>query len=530
MPDANPLINGAVPPPLDVDGTPLGLASDGFSVPHITTFASIYSSAYRTYLHERFDEALKKSPQYALDMQRDPHLMGCLQERKLAVVSKKWHLEVDNPKDKWEALIRDGMTTVMDRTPFLRKFMWSELDALWYGKAGNQVKWWWQDLALEPSSGGMPESTVDPIMEQALPELMTPEATGAGYSPRQKQRALCVQRWKPVHGDKFGHKFDGTPYILITPWVASQFEEMGYELTLTTRGGYGLVLNDRLRDRFVLHSHELVDEDFFEADKGEAIFGLGLRDRLFWSWWLRQEYLGWVVDFLERVGLGVTVWYYDASNPTSKAETEKAAKEQSRRSVILCPVWPDRLSGRGTPLIDRLETPTGGAEVLQAMIQTMRDIEQRLINGQDMSSQTKATGIGSEGQAAFKQDTKYQITAYDCENLAESLTGSLECPSLLSTSLKWTFPWCDFPVRWKFNVDTVDPAEKLEAVKAFVEMGGSVIEDEARALTGMSDPQDDDVTLGGKDQLMASMGIGPDGQPIDKGEDGEDGDKPEEKI
>ncbi len=508
-----PETNGTMAPIYDADGTPLQMAADGLAVPHVVTFASIYSSAYRTYLHEKFDEALRKSPQYALDIQRDAHIQGCLQERKLAVVSRKWHLEVDDPKDKWQMMVKDGLTKVVQRTPFLKKLMWAELDAIWYGKSGVQARWWWQGLDLAENDP-LGEPVIDPILDMALPELTRPQPQGAGYQSKPKQRALCVEKWKPVHGDKFGNKFDGTPYLLITPWVADAFRKQGYETTLTTRGGYGLVLSGSLRERFILHSHELVDEDFFQAEKGEAIFGLGLRDRLFWSWWLRQEYLGWVVDFLERVGLGVTVWYYDASNPQSKADTEKAAREQSRRSVILCPMWPDGRGGKMQPLVDRLETPTGGSEVLLAMMDTMRNIEQRLINGQDLSAQTKATGIGGDAQADFKADTKFQITAYDCENLAESLTGSDTCPSLVSTAKKWTYPWADFPVRWMFNASAVDPEKKLEAVKTFVDMGGSVIEDEARALVGMSDPQEDDVTLGGKEQLMAAQGLDAEGKPI----------------
>jgi hypothetical protein len=520
----NPFLTGAYSPLYDTDGGRLDYA-DQFAVPHVTTFASIISSAYRTYVHEQFDNALRKDPQYALDMQRDVHLQGCLQERKLATVSLKWHLEVDNELDPWQNMVKDATTKIVRQTPFLNKMMWALLDAIWYGKAGVQVRWNWDMLPLLQATG----QKIDPVLEAAGTEPAGPKTDweGRGYQKQEKQKAFCLKAWQPVHGDKFGNKFSGVPYLLITPWQASNFQARGAETTLTTRGGYGLVLRGQWRERFIIHAHELVDEDYFEAEKGEAIFGLGLRDRLFWSWWLRQEYMAWVVDFLERVGLGVTVWYYDASNPESKTKTEAAAKEQSRRSVILCPVWPNERGGK-MPLIERLETPVAGVDAIYQLLEVMRTIEQRYIIGQDMSSETKATGLGSEGTAKAKMATKEKITKYDAANLEETLTGCADNPGLVSTIVKWTFPWCDFPVRWKFDIDTVNVKERMAAIKEFVDMGGTVKENEVRSLTGISDPGPDDATLGGMEQMMAGKGIGADGKPIGApGKEEESESKPE---
>jgi len=468
---ANPLLNGSSNRLLDAYGKPIEY-NDGFAVPHVTTFSAIFGSAYRTYIHDKWDEAMRQGRDNALVMRRDAYLMSLLQERKLATASLKWHIEVDNEKDPNQKLVKDGIQKIIQGIPKFQRMRMSLLEAIWYGRYAVQVAWHWKQMALP---------------------MGTEESQQTGMT-----RVLTVKKHIPVSGDKIGHTFDGTPYLLIYAGQQSRYENRAEIIQSTI--ARGLRLDGSWRDRFIIHSHEVDDEDFFEADKGEALYGVGIRDRLFWIDWMRREYLAWVVDFLERVGLGVTIWYYDASNPTSKAETLKAAKEQTRRSVILCPMWPDAKGG-ANPMIERIETPTAGTEVLRAMIEHVEKIEERYVIGQTLSSNTEGSGLGGTGVAYMHAETKHKIIAFDANNLAETLTGDENQPGLVSIIKAWTYPWADFPVRFVHDVDSVDPAAKLEAIKAASEIGVDFKTNEVRALTGCSDPQPGDDVVGGQKAL-----------------------------
>lgn len=488
---ANPLLNGQSRL-LDSTGRPIDPShiDDGFGVPHVTTFTAIFGSAYKTYVHDRWDEALKQGRDNALVMRRDAFLMGLLQERKLATASLKWHLEVDNEDDPNQKLVKDGMTKILQSIPKFQRLRMSLLEAIWYGRYAVQLAWEWKQLWLPTAEGGL-----------------------------FKSRVLTVKKHVPVSGDKIGHKFDGTPYLMIN---AGQAQEYGVRAEIIQGTlARGLVLEGSWRERFLIHTHESDDQDFFEPEKGEAVFGVGIRDRLFWLDWIRREYLAWVVDFLERVGLGVTIWYYDASNPTSKTETEKAAKTQTRRSIILCPMWPDSRGGVN-PMVERVETPTAGAEVLIRLQEHIEEIEERYVIGQTLSSDSEGNGLGGSGVANLHGETKQKIVAFDAANLAETLTGSDHEPGLVNTILRWTYPWADFPVRFVHDVDTVDPAAKLEAVVSASGIGVDFKKNEVRALTGMSDPAPGDEVVGG--QVMAAPGE--DGEPGEPGGEEEGGDNP----
>ena len=428
--------------------TPKGSAfapPDDFALPHVWTFSSVMSAAARAYWHDRFDEAVRHAREDALVMRNDCHLTRLLQERKLAVSSLNYHLEIPNERDANQVLVRDGLTAALKSTKGLRRIMRAALEAIWYGRYGVQVLWEWASL-----SG---------------------------------QRALRVRKWKPVNGDKIGHLHDGTPYVLIYSPAAQAIP--GAEIAITTRG-MSLVLRGDWRERFLIHVHEPDDMDFFDAEAAEAVFGVGVRSRLFWLDWIKREWLAHMSTFVQRAGLGVTVWYFEQGNPESQAQAETAAREQSDRVNI---VWPrNPLSKSAGSGIERLEVPTGGAAFLLEAQKWVQELEELYVVGQTLSSKSEGSGLGGTGVADFHADTKIKIAAADAENLAETLTGDDDEPGLLSVMKKYTYPWADFPVTWKFDVEKSESKEKLDAAKTVVELGVPTKADEVRAAAGFSKP------------------------------------------
>ena len=432
---------------------------DGFALPHVLTFTSIISGADHTLFHERFDEAMRSSRQDALIMENDCFLMGLLQERKLAVASLKWHLDVPDAKDPRQDHVAKALTRLIEQTPYFYSLRYSLLDAIWYGRQGVQVQWDW-----------------------------------TGHEGR---RALCVRDWRPVVGDKIGHQQDGTPYIL---GHSAEIQDLPGAEVITTTRGMAVRINRNWRDRFLFHRHEVKDADFFAAERAEAVHGLGVRSVVHWLNFLKLEHLSRVVDYMDRVGLGITLWYYDASNPEAKDKALEAAREQSDRTNLIVPRWPDSKQ----PAVERVEVPTAGVEVLNALVEVIDGYIERYVVGQSMSGGADdEDGLGGTGRAEFARNTKDQIRNWDAANFDDSMTGTADQPSLAWMLQAHTFPETlpgplnpqGFRCRYVSQVDKPNPEKQLQAAKTVVDMGASVKADEVRAMAGLSKPEQGDEVL-----------------------------------
>ena len=209
----------------------------------------------------------------------------------------------------------------------------------------------------------------------------------------QRRRCWIVQKHQPVHGDSIGHKWDGTPYILVYTAKARALAEQGAEIinpadpdstplppgeiTLTTGGSYGLVLRDPYwRDRFLIHSHLSVAAEFQDVDLAEAIHGAGVRDVLYWFWWLKNESLEWVTTYFEprRPGYQPVVLRGGEQEELRRGILTRRAAEPARQH----PRPPLRQqAGAAAGGVERIETPIGGAEALLAMKKDIEDKAER---------------------------------------------------------------------------------------------------------------------------------------------------------
>lgn len=468
---------------------------DDLALPHVLSFASILQSGYKTYFRERWDEAIRNSRENALAMKQDVFIQGIVNERVRGVTKKKWHLEVDDERDPWQKMARDQVTAAVKRTPHLRRLIrYCYQSQLWHGRGAAQVRWKWRDL---------------------------PDASG------KKIRSLCVQRHVPVNGDKINHLWDGTPTVAV---YGASDEELGPAAPLLQDNlGRSLALRGPWRERFLVGYYDPEDADFFDAQRAEAIHGVGLRDRLYWAWWLRDEYLSQVVTALERFGLGVVLVTYPDGNAEAKTAAENLAKSWGNRTVV---TMPRPATGNGPNGVEIMDAPVRGAEVLLKLQEHVESHIERYIIGQTASSRSETSGLGTHDDS-LQADTKNEILALDSEDFAETLTGSEDEPHLVSIALKYTCPWADFPVRWVFDDEEVSDEGKLEAISKAAGLGVTFVMDEVRSLTGMSKPADGDEVVGGQ-QTMGQGGGGEEGgeepwNPFGGQDDGggEDGGEPE---
>lgn len=451
---------------------------DEFAAPHGLTFAGIITSASRSYFHY-FDEAMRHSRENALAMRREPFIRRLLRERRDAVISLRWHLEPDNKRDPYQVVVADGLTRHLRGTRHLLRAQRYLHEATWFGRGGPQVRWDYE------------------------------------WDQVDHLRCLKAQQFLPTNGDKIGFGLDHVPYVLVN-YAEAERQCPGAEFVNTTAGGRGLRLVGEWRERWVIHQFEPEDADFWDWEFSAGVHGVGVRNVLYWSWWLVNEYVSWVVDTLERIGLGLVIVEYDQSNQLARNEAEQLAKQFSRRSVITVPVPKDRLGGvAGGGSVRVVESPTAGALVLLQLRQHVEDHVERYVVGQTMSSDHRGSGgLGGSGAAQFQQDTKYRLISGDALDYAETLTGSTAEPGLVSTMMAHTYPWAEFPPpRWTYEVDRPDPAGAVTAAKTLVEMGIPVVVEEVRGLAGLSDPTPDDEVVGAPQTLAgAGQGGAPPGQ------------------
>lgn len=458
----------------DHTGKEIDHTGDGMSLGHIMTFGSLIQGGYHTYFHREWDEALKHRRENALAMRRDCWLESLMEERYAAILGRKWHLEPDNPKDATQKAVADGLTKILRAIPRFNRLRKYLARSIFQGRYAAQLKYQWQVIDL-------------PAIEYSGPIVpgVTPQTT---FRPT---RVLQVQRHEPVNGDKLGWHVDGTPYVLVN----ATFKAPGAEIIYSTEAP-GLLLRGTWRQRFCIADHNPEDADYYEAEAGAGKFGIGVRSRVYWLNWLRENYLAWISDTFERIGLGIVVIYYEAGNPTAKEEALATAKNYSRRSAIVIPRSPDANWSGGA--IEIIESPTGGITAVRSLVDDIERKIERYIVGQHMSSGADGEdGLGGTGRSKLAESTKNLMIDADAEELAESITGSIGEPGIVSTIKRWTYPWADFPVRMVCEENEVEPEQRLQSIKTAWDMGAVVAAKDVRQAAGLRTPEDGEEVLSG---------------------------------
>lgn len=438
---------------------------DGVLLPHHRTFASLYNLATRLYSY-RWDEAIAHSVENAKAMRRDAYLRALEQERVLPLTRWKWSLESadeapSNGKDPYSVdreQVRRPLEACVKRTRALLQMRQYLGSAIWFGRYGSQVAY---------------------------------SRINVGGSQR-----WVVTVSEPIHGDKLHFDWDGTPGVMVNPTCAKKYTRNGERYVNTDRGGPILLL-DRPQDRrcFIIHRHVIEDADYFDVMQAGRMYGVGLRDFCYWAWWLRDEMLSWLVDFMEKVGnLGIMVFPYPDGNPQAKGKAENAAKELKGRNALACPIPEGKNRDAYTPYL--IPANVAGAQFLKEIVGDYfeKHIE-RLFVGQSLSAGTEGSGLGGAGVAALHADTKFNLLSFDAENLGETLTADLVRPLQ-----ELNFSTCPFQFRFRFHVP--DPAAK-DRLTAWGAVKGElkVKADDVYRDLGYARPEPGDETVGGPQQL-----------------------------
>jgi hypothetical protein len=448
---------------LDQYGLPLSRDDDqsGPVIPHPLTFGMVLNIIAKTYSY-RWDEALRHLPQNALAMRRDCFIKALLQERKLPTVNRKWQLVPDDPGHPEQRQAADLLTKCVRKTRRWKRLLAYLLEASWYGRYAAQVTW-----EQQPIGGGV--------------------------------RAWCVGRHKPVNGDKIQFRWEGVdkvqpdddvPAVFINAGAARRYPD---EFVVYTDRVPALVLaRPCWREQFIIHTHEVDDADYFEGEMAGAVNGVGLRNWIYWAWWLRDEMLSWAVDFMKKCGtLGLLVFWYQQGNKTAQAAAEENVQKSGKATALTMPRLDSKDTANG---VEHIPLSMGGIELLRSMIVDYFEHHiERLVIGQTLSSDSEGSGLGGSGVAELHENTKFQLLQFDADNLAETLSDDLIGPML-----RKNYPKADFGVRFEFMQERPRGKEIMDSVNTAVALGVSFKADEVRELTGLTKPAEGDETVGGK--------------------------------
>lgn len=415
--------------------------SGRYSTPHYVDFGAVFNLATKTYRHT-FDEALRQSPSNALAMRRDPVLMDALRARMMPTAQLSWHLEPRDPSDPRQLDAVKVLTSVIEDVPRFQQFRLHLLEALWYGRYAVECVYEWDHSRENPFTGG---------------------------------RRMTVRDYHPLNGDKLRFRFDGTFGVLVHAGVFASEDPERRTRVHPTDFGLAYFPDATERQQYVVHVHEPEDADFYEGELAGRIKGVGVRDRLYWFWYLKSQVLALMLTYVERFANGFTVYYYDGSNPAAKAEMLKAVEEQAGNAAILVPRY---AAGGSLNGVERHEVSTATPSLLQALVTDYFDsVCRRFILGQTLSSETAPTGMGS-GVAEAHGDTLQRIIKYDAENLDGTLTEWVKVLARYNTP---NVP----PPRFRSEIDVPNAAEVLSNAKILVDMGLPVDSDHLYGVTGI---------------------------------------------
>lgn len=423
-------------------------------LPHMKQFVAEWQTPARTYRFS-FDEALKRSKTDALAMRRDGHILSLLQARLLPVLGADWCVKSEDDQYKDQATLYQKL---IEKTPRLLQLRKCLLEAVWFGRYGVQFAFGKVDVDGRSMTG--------------------------------------ITAWKPVNGDKINFREDGTPTIRIMPSFAAKLREQGATVEEPTNApvtawndqGTVLILDKpEYRSRFAIHIHEIEDADFAEPELAGSVGGVGMRHYCYWVWWLRQEIMEWLLSYLEMMGAGgLTIVGYDMSNPNGLNQAKAAFKE--RATVVYLPIPPGQ--DKQTNIVQRVEPSGTGNDIFSGWVDGyFNAILTRLIIGQDLSSSSNSTGLGS-GVADLQASVKECIHRYDAKNLNET-----ETQQILDVLIQMNEPRSSYCLKCQTVLQKVDPEKGLQAAKQAYDMGASLPESHVLQLANIPEVKDGEKTL-----------------------------------
>jgi RNA polymerase sigma factor (sigma-70 family) len=455
----------------------------------LLTFQSIVGSFSRAYVNP--DEAMRDSIENAHLMEKDVGLLESVECRQRLTALLDWEIKPEDEKCQYQVSLAQELQRIISRIRNFTKYRMWLMKAIWSGRSGIQHKYGYTRV-----NGAM----------RMMPTPLHRDHNG----------------WMPINGDKLVFRYedgwmdsdDGAyPHQMgirvgTNPGKGKMRIHRDYKLEPVS-DGLALFLKPYERDTFCVHKHFIEDADFHHSYFAGSVHGIGIRSKIYWEWFLKQEAFAFLMQYLERSAGGIEVWTYPMGDPKALAATQAAAKEKmaNGRNIVFFPkpMGDDSESYK----FEVIEPGAMGLDIMQNIIENYFGGRlKRYILGQELSTEAKATGMGS-GVAEAHMDTLSQIVQFDASNLEETLTHEL-VRYIQQLNFPETMGW---HMRMSLKTKDDKTQERLEALNAAYQMGASIAESEVFKTLGLSAPTSGEKVLSLSSQQAAAMPPGMPGMP-----------------
>jgi len=451
------------------------------TVPHLLTFQSLIGTFSRAYTNP--DEAVRDSIENAHLMEKDVGLLESVECRQRLTALLDWEIKPEDEKCQYQVSLAQELQRIVSRIRNFTKYRMWLMKAIWYGKSGIQHKYGYTRV-----NGAM----------RIMPTPLHRDHNG----------------WMPINGDKLVFRYeDGFSYQDDSAYP----HQMGIRVGMNPAGhdlrihrpyklepvydGLALFLKQYERDTFVVHKHMVEDASFHHSYFAGSIHGVGIRSKIYWEWFLKQEAFAFLMQYLERSAGGIEVWTYPMGDPKALAATQKAAREKmaNGRNVVFFPK--PMGDDSDTYKFEVIEPGAMGLDIMQNIIENYFGGRlKRYILGQELSTEAKATGMGS-GVAEAHMDTLSQIVNFDARNLEETLTHEL-VRYIQQLNFPETMGW---HMRMSLKTEDDKTQERMEALNSAYQMGARIAESEVFKTLGLSAPTSGEKILSMQSQQPAGM-------------------------
>lgn len=371
----------------------------------------------------------------------------------------EWNLAPQNMADNKETTCANKLTQVIRDIPYFQQFRRCLLEAIFFGKYGVQLLGKW-DYSL-------------------------------GY------RRMIIADWYPVNGDKIVFKYDGTPGILINPSYKVPTSE------LTERGPAHFLTADQ-QDAFIYHKFEPEDAGYYQPQFAGSVHGSGMRGRIYWYWWLRNNIQKFMMSFLKKLGNGFLLAGYESGNVSSQQATQFAIEKQEGNNVLYVPLKP---GGSLDTVIKHLPISTTGTDMQWTVITGINEMIRSAILGEDLTTRSSATGLGSNlaEQHGVTADERIKYDATDLETPMNKLVHVLNkknCPM-------------NPPPRFQHLADKRNPDMTMGTADFAMKAGLAIPQSWIKDQLGIPDPVNNEPVLAlVQPQQATAVGNTPGGTPM----------------
>ncbi|MDK1021938.1 MAG: DUF935 family protein [Candidatus Hydrogenedentes bacterium] len=389
-------------------------------------------------------EARRKSREDSRIMRRDPRIEASLKKRKLYTAALKWSIVPEDDKDAGQIEAAETLTDYLESFDLV-ELIENLLEAIWYGPG--------------PA------------------ELMV------GFDERGRDYRVTGTR--AIHPDSVVFDADGTPLLRVGAGYRGDNAIAGWESRARP-------LNAVERQIFILHTFNPAAPEFFVPEEAALIYhGSGLREDVWYYWWISNHIHKQWVYFLERYAAGI-VMIKHPDTQAGRDAAEAAVRDYKDGNFLLVPIPGDAVDIKAFD-IEIKEAPGNVGQLFMDYVDTFTGgYIKQIIEGQVLTSDVGATGLGS-GVAQAHESTFQTYIEYDARRLARTLTNQL-----VARLQSWNNILPDVRFKFEFAIGETTKKETMEAVQAAHAMGVQFKEGEVRDITGLSKPDDGDDVIGGE--------------------------------